>query len=195
MAAYTLKWCWKYFKAVGTYFQVVWECVNISTFWRLVLKGPSYSIGLDINFPPVYSVCACARTLVYCMTTTYFKMDDSCRFSGSRRNIGLEMEDVERRLLIISNLEKKFLNSLFQDMPNTRNLYTIFLWKMAFHQHLGTHCLSPFPYPYSLYHIRVFRVGVMLILWSENVLLNTLFRKRLHLNKWVKGLEGSCFVY
>lgn len=103
MAAYTFKWYWKCFQAVGTYFQVVWECVNISTFWRLVLKGPSYSIGLDINFPLIYSVCVC--TLVHCMTITYFNRDDSHRFSVSRRNTGLEMEGAERRLLITSSLE------------------------------------------------------------------------------------------
>jgi len=45
------------------------------------------------------------------MTTTYFRMDDSQRCNGSRRNIGLKMEDVERRLLIITNLGKKFLKS------------------------------------------------------------------------------------
>lgn len=41
------------------------------------------------------------------MTTTDFKRDDSYGFGGRRRNIGLEMEDMERRLLIISSLEKK----------------------------------------------------------------------------------------
>lgn len=66
-------------------------------------------------------MCVCARTLVCWLTTTYFEADDSYRFSGSRRNIGLEMEDVERKLLIISSSEKKFLNSLFQGMSNTRN--------------------------------------------------------------------------
>lgn len=117
MAAYTFKWYWKCFKAVGTYFQVVWECVNISTFWRLVLKGPSYSIGLDINFPLIYSACVHVSVLY---GHRIFE-NGWLGFNGSRRNIGRKMEDVERRLLIISSLGKKFLNSLFQDMPNTRN--------------------------------------------------------------------------
>lgn len=75
------------------------------------------------------------------MTTTDFKRDDSYGFSGRRRNIGLKMEDMERRLLIIRSLEKKSLNCFFPGHAKYKKLQYSFERWVSIRSALGTHCL------------------------------------------------------
>lgn len=94
---------------------MVWECVNISTFWGQVLKGPSNLVGCDISFPLTPSArCSC-------VSTACGAMDALQRFNGSRRNTALKMEETERRTLIAGGLGKIFPSSHFQAVPKNRD--------------------------------------------------------------------------